>query len=207
MAEKRKKYEKTTLIGNIGIFEEEISGKETSIGSDIIPESVIVYTDLVFTLKNSPGKYIRPVVRFEDKVFKVIENNIFYRASREAGIKKIKFDIVLDNNPPLDELFFKYRLEYSHSPVKNEYLERFLFFKNEPGYFRNKNPSVIPNPSNFFHEFKKENCLAYKILLESPKKTKSIENELVAKLFNENGYLRSIDGIRDKSWRLGRYIS
>ena len=65
---------------------------------------------------------------------------------------------------------------------------------------------LIPNPGNLSEEFQKNNCLAYKIMIETPKRTGEINHELVATLVNQNSYLRSINGITARDWNLGMYI-
>ena len=196
-----------TLVGNPDVLEEKTPRSENYREMDTIPESSVVYLDLVFTLGCSFGKYLRPKVIYEQEKLKVVSNNDFYKAIKDSGIQRIKFDLLLDRNVPLEKLMEDFSLEFPHPPVRKEYLERFLFFMGQPKYFSNDNPLVIPNPNNPSANFLNQNCLAYKILLETPEKTQSIEHELVARLFNENGHLRSIDGLRDKSGILGKYIS
>ncbi len=53
---------KVTLVGNPCVLKEELPRNEKNIGRDIIPESNIVYPDLVFTIGHSIGKYFRPRV-------------------------------------------------------------------------------------------------------------------------------------------------
>ena len=176
---------------------------------NIYPESLIVPSDLIFTLKHNPSEYFRPAIRYEQEGLCVVSNIPFYRAGIEAGLDEMLFDLVLDKDVPLEELKQHYNLKSLDSEViQREYFERFLFFKrtqkqpNQLGI----NPLIRLSPLNNTSEFQQNNCLAYKFLIDKPKKDKQIDQEFVASLFNINGYLRSINGIRCKTHYLGKYI-
>ncbi len=192
------------LVGNPGILQECEEQLEND-PMNYTPE-MINFSDLVFTLKNNPGKYLRPFVVYRDGKLYVVSNKTFHKAARQAGLTRIKFDLSIDRLPPLEMLMRDFDLECFSPPIKNEVTERFLFFKQQPGYFEYEHELVIPNPRNLSPEFQEHNCLAYKIMIETPRKTHEIENELVPTLVNQNSYLRSIDGITTRDWSLGKYI-
>lgn len=194
------------LIGDPNLFEEKQDRNDENKELDYYHESVIEYQDLVFTLRHDAGKCFRPYLRFESGELKVVGNNIYFRAAKEAGIKKLKFDLLLDKKLPLEALLERYSLEFSPPAIQREYMQRFLFFKNPLRNINEENPLIIMSSLNSSEEFRKSHCITYKILIENPETVASLEHELVARLFNEYGYLRSIDGDKNKCWILGNYI-
>jgi hypothetical protein len=201
-----KQPKKLILIGDPNILTECSSNNQEK-ELDIVPESLIVYSDLVFTLKNNDSQYFRPVVRYVNGKLSVVSNRLFHRAAKEAGIDKVLFDLLLSHEIPLEQLIERYSLEFPPGPKRKNYLERFLFFRNTPRGSASNNSQVIMNPENSSQSYLQNNCISYRLLLyEDPKTAKQIETELVARLSNENGYLRSINGLRDKSCGFGEYI-
>ncbi len=192
-----------TLVGNPETLEE----SEEQLRDDPMncPQENINLPDLVFTLRHNPRQYLRPCVRYENGKLQVISNKTFYQAAKQAGLTKISFDLLTQGLPALEELMQKFSLESSPFPIQREFMERFLFFRIQPRIFQYESDLVIPNPENFSEEFQRNNCLAYKIMIE-PKKTGEIDHELVATLVNQNSYLRSINGITSRDWNLGKYI-
>ena len=193
-----------TLIGDPFMLQE----SEEDLKEDPMnyPERIINLPDLIFTLKHNPRQYARPCVQYTDGKLQVISNKTFFQGVTQAGLPRIEFDLLLQKGLPLEQLMQDFSLEFPEKPVKREYLERFLFFKMQPRTFQYENDLVIPHPGNFSEQFQSGHCLAYKIMIETPRRTMEIDHELVATLVNQNSYLRSINGITSRGCILGRYI-
>lgn len=80
----------------------------------VVPESRIVYQDLVKTLGLDPTKYARPVVDEKDGV---VANSIFLRAAKDAGLAELVVEGPFDSEVNLPE-----RTE--------EIVRNYVFFEN-----------------------------------------------------------------------------
>lgn len=196
---------KLTILGDPEVLIEGSENEKENL--DTVQESSIVYPDLVFTLKHNPAEYFRPVVKNENGQLIVVSNKLFYRASKEAGTKKIQFDLILSRGIPLEKLLEDNHLEFAPGAQGRNYLDRFLFFRKSIGESSSNNSKVIMHPENDSQEYLDNHCIRYSLLLyDNPEQAKSIETEFVARMFNENGYLRSISGLRLKSRNFGKYL-
>ena len=209
---------KVYLIGNPNNFKEKQLRDKEDEKLDSYPESEIVYSDLVFTLQHNPHAYQRPCVKKEGDNLVVISNIVSYRAVKEAGINKIHFDLLLNIPLALEQLLEKHNLEFAPPPIQKEYCQRFLFFTRTPNEAETNNQNILLDPRNNTPKFREHNCIAYKALipsfnqkdeekfLKTLNENRAIHQDLIARLFNENGYLRSIDGYKSKAGSLGKYI-
>lgn len=198
---------KIYLIGNPNVLEnQDITGDPSH---DTVSPDSIVYTDLVFTLKHNPSNYYRPVVVLDEGRLRVVGNRTFHKAAIGAGLEEINFDLLLNQEIPLEQLMERYDLKMSGISLQREYFERFLFFKRPPVDLEQSDvdQNIRLNPLNISEEFHKNHCLAYKFLIGDYESDRQKDHEFIARLFNINGYLRSIDGLRTKSGMYGRYIS
>lgn len=66
---------------------------DESTSATIVDRSRIVLDDLVFTLKSDQEKYFRPVVEVRDDRLVVVANNVFFDATRQAGILEVYCDM------------------------------------------------------------------------------------------------------------------
>ncbi len=174
---------------------------------DSFDEDMLVYKDLVFTLQNNSTAYHGPKVRYQDGKFVAVSNLQFLRALKEAQVDSVIFGLIVDGNIPLEQLIENFNLSLLENPIKRETMQDFLFFHNTPKTFSVTSSLVIPDSRNFTSRFQQNNCLAYKILLpKNPSTTSSITTETISQLFYENGYIRSINGICDKSSNFGKYF-
>jgi len=197
-----KKPKTVTLIGNIDNMQD--SKKKIDLSNfTIIDESLLEYQDLVFTLRNNPTKYSRPIAIYEQKGIRIVGNNLYYGAAKEAGLKTIKIDLI-NPNLPLDEIMLEENLQFPEPPIQREYMERFLFFINPPNDYGPIKSNIVINRSEHFQG---NHCVSYKVLLGSPDEVRNTEDSYVKNLVSSNGPLRSIDGEKSKDWRLGRFIS
>lgn len=90
----------------------------------------IVREDLLFTLKQDPTKYLRPLIIAEENEFRILGNKQDWEAVRDSGIEKIACDILNINSDEYKnaaERFFHYPAYTKNRAVRKDY----LFFENE----------------------------------------------------------------------------
>jgi len=181
--------ERKTLMGNVDVLEEEVEHDE---GLDVFPSEHVVYPDLVFTLRQDPTKYFRPGVMKRDGRLVIVTNPLFFRAAREAGIQNIMFDFIVDKDDvDVNEVVGKFGLVYPEKPKPVTEKNRFLFFKNSPNSVGLLGLDVRAGRNNTSESFRKNNCLQYVVGTDD---TRNMD-ELVKRAVEQNGRLRSVDGI------------
>lgn len=171
------------------------------------PEEEIVYQDLVFTLKHKPGAYSRPLVSHENGELYVIANTLFFKAAKEAGLKKIKFDLLLNGNVQLEKLIDEKELEFVLKARKKDSLDRYLFFQEKPKNYLEVE-GVYLNDENESLKYSEMNCWGYEIFLrdKKPREVMSIERNFITRVVKQNGKLRSIDGLIKKIGKFSKYF-
>lgn len=200
-----KRIKHITLRGNLNSLRE--GGKIQNPPADIYlePEEKIVFSDLVFTLKKSPGEYLHPLVVFNDRELQVVGNHQFFRAKKEAGTREISFDLLMDRPIELERLMEQYGLNFHQIPPLTGYRTRFLFFNIPPqGIFYN-NKLIAPYPKNDSKEYKDIHCFSYTLSFKNGlNPALRNENKFISELVRKNGLLRSMEGlIQDdvRAWR------
>jgi len=181
------------FVGNINILEEKVDRTEKEKELDDIPEDLIVYPDLVFTLGEDSKKCYRPWVIEHDGKLVVISNPLFFRAAREAGIKKINFDFIPENLNAGEGMIEKYQLEYISPSKSTKYKKRFLFFYQEPRKIDLSGLEVMDSAFNNSRKYQKAYCLQYIF----PALGKD-DIGVVKRAVESNGKLRSVDGIKNR---------
>ena len=186
------------FLGRIDLLEEKAERTAEEIDLDDLPEDKIVYPDLVFTLKKDPAQYYRPGVRRQDGKLEVVTNPLFFRAARDAGIEPIRFDLIPPEGerPQLDEQWLKkLGIRDVPEPEMNFCKRIFFFFNRKPVPFISLEGlyTVTPSKNNQSPEYQEAGCLEY----TTPIGTESHGRELVRRLHEINGPLRSINGIKD----------
>jgi hypothetical protein len=190
------------LRGNPHILDEITKRTEKERKTDVYQEGMIVYPDLVFTLKNKPDAYFRPVVEKTKYGFRVISNNIFVHAAKEAGLEQIDFDLVKPKGIDAGKLLEEYKIKIVSEDLLKNYIKRLLFFKEQPitylGSHENIKMKVYPE----------NNCISYCLQFKdsSVSERNMTEDKLVKELVRSNGPLRSIDGLIRKEGKFRCYF-
>lgn len=189
------KKEVIHLVGNVNLMRLKPQRTPGEMKMDTIPEEKIVYSDLVFSLKQDPTseRCFRVGVNKEGEDLLVVVNPLYYSAQKEAGVDPVYFDFIpsKDSFPGL-----KWITERGIEPIQN-ILERpntrlFLFFKETPKREIDlSNLDIKGSEKNKSKEYKTHNCLEYTIKTQKPEE-KSI---LLKKAYKLNGPLRSINGV------------
>jgi len=199
-SDKVKMIAKTTLIGDIELFKEASSGRE--IDKDAVPKGNIIYNDLVFTLKEDPGKSFRPSVKRQGSELVVVSNTLFFRASKDAGLKKLVFNLLPEKDYlPLEQLMEQYNFEIAPPPVQSGYVNRFLFSFSLPQFLGLDCSNIRLNPKSNSQEYRAHNCVRYKFSTGD----RGREMDFIKAFTAKNGLLRSIDGIQHSDGRFAKY--
>ena len=203
-----KSLNKITLQGNLFNFEEDHPRLEEDLKFDTIPETNIEYNDLVFTLKNHQGSYLRPVVKRKEGNLKVVGNRLFFSAIKGAGYDVFHFDLLKEDSMPLEMLMEEFGLSFPSDPKRIDYLSRFVFLEGNPNILPIPDESVISlNNSTYTPEFHKRNCISYNLHLNGdPKFVESKEHEFLGNLYRDNGRLRSINGLIKNFGKLKQFF-
>ena len=182
-----------TFVGNINLLKEKTQRTQKEIELDDIAEENIVYPDLVFTLSQDSKKYYRPKVREEEGGLVVISNPLFFRAAREAGISRIKFDVIPPFEGPLGEAWMeRYNLSFPPEPKLSDTLNLFLFFCRTPKQVDLSGLNIFSFNENRMEQYQKMHCLGYEV----PAYCTRDELDLVERALTTNGLLRSVNGLR-----------
>lgn len=183
-----------TFVGNIEILREQEYRTQEERKLDDTPEGSIVYPDLVFTLTQDPRKYYRPGVRQKEGNLVVVSNPLFFKAAKQAGIRRIRFDILPPVETSLGEDWMeKNRVDYPPETRVSNTINTFLFFYKKPRLVDLSGLNVSSFDKNKSGEYQNQNCLGYVV----PATYRREESELVQRAVEANGSLRSINGIKN----------
>jgi hypothetical protein len=181
------------FVSNIQILKDKLHRSQSEIELDDTPEDKVVYSDLLFRLREVKGGYNRPGVILEKGKLTVVSNQWFFRALKEAGLQKILIDYVPVNRQANEAFIEQFGLEYASTPKPKTHIDRFLFFQDEPKYLETGSLGIIQPPHNKSEKYFKAHCQRFVIPIDYCRN----ESELIRKAVETNGKLRSIDGIKN----------
>jgi hypothetical protein len=183
-----------TFTGKIDALEEKTNRSLREQEMDDVPEKNIVYNDLVFTIAEGSKDFYRPgVIQYDEKLM-VVTNPLSFRAAKEAGLTEILFDFI-PTNPEIvagEAWMERFGLEYAQKPAQRNLKLRFLFFNKQPKETQVTDLGIISHPNNSREEYKNRNCFQYIL----PVGQANVESDLMKRVYETNGPLRSIDGIK-----------
>lgn len=178
-------------------LEEKASRTEDEMAFDLIADKDIVFPDLVFTLKEHPGKYHVPSVKVEGDRLVVIGDPLFFRAAREAGMEELNIDLYTNPRTNIDRLLSEHDLRLQTRPQKVQCVTNLLYFVERPSPISIGDLPVLIGPENRTAPYQEQHCIKYTRL---PTDMRS-DQAFVERAVQSNGSLRSINGIRN----IGRY--